>query len=130
MTPAEWAPISEAAHSAGFGKYKDPAKERIDFVLVAEHDEKPAAYVTCKELDADSLYFQFGASVGEFRHSPTSWDAFCGFMNYAQENYQRLSMLIENDNIAMLKFAWKAGLKCTGVRYFKKNILLEHSIEF
>lgn len=122
--------FSENAHSAGFKKFKDASLERIDYALIAIEGDNLTAYMTCRELDGESIYWQFGASLGEYRHSLTAWKAFGGFVRYAKEYYKRASMLIENDNIAMLKMAWKSGFRCTGIRYFKDNILLEHSLEF
>lgn len=122
--------FSESAHNAGFKRFKDPSGERIDYALLASQNGEVCAYQTCRELDGESVYWQFGASLGKYRHSFTAWRAWCGFVDYSRAHYKRGAMLIENDNFAMLKMAWKSGFRCTGIRYFKEFILLEHSQEF
>ena len=110
---------SQNAHRAGFELHRDPISERIDYALLAYENDTLVAYQTCRELDGESVYWQYGASLGEHRHSFTAWRGWSGFVEYARQYYKRASMLIENDNIAMLKMAWKSGFRCTGIRYFK-----------
>lgn len=132
LNPKDWKHLSENAHMAGFQEVKDREKERIDYALLAIHEEanSVAAYVTCKELDSENLYFQYGASVGDYRGSHIAGDSWCSFLEWTSHRYKRVSMLIENDNDKMLKMAFRSGLRVYGIRFFKKWILLEHAITF
>lgn len=132
LTKEEWKPLSEQAHLVVFNEAKDASIERIDFALVAEDkDQVPCSYTTCRELDADSLYFQYGGSFPGTKGTTKSIAAFEGFVRWAKEaGYKRVTFYVENWNAAMLKLAMRTGFLITGVRNYKSHVLVEHLLEF
>lgn len=122
--------FSENAHLAVFGEKKDRNLERIDFALLAVHDDIPISYVTCRELDKESIYWQYGGCVEKYRGSILSYRATEKLLFWCKQRYKRCAFYVENDNKAMLKTALKLGFKITGVRNFKNVVLLEHLLEW
>lgn len=121
--------FSENAHVVAFEKHKPAAKERIDYALLAieKREDKPVAYMTCRELDSDSVYWQFGGSFK--KDTLWSWRSYSAFSDWHKDRYANISTLIENDNQVMLKMAMKVGFKVIGVRMFNSNVLLEHHMK-
>ncbi len=132
ISKERWSELSEKAHLIVFNEIKKPEMERIDYALLVESESGvPMQYATCRELDSESLYFQYGGSFPGTKGSPKSvrcmqklleWSEFAGF--------RRVAFLVENTNEAMLKLAMHCGFLITGIRNFKGLILLEHVKEF
>lgn len=125
--------FSEYAHKICFEEIARPEKERIDFaLLVTEEDsEKPVGYVTCREWDSDTLYWQFGGAFPETKGTAKSWAAYKACVEWTRgRGYKRITTYIENGNRVMLKFAAKIGFLITGTRTFQGAVLLEHLLEF
>lgn len=119
--------FSENSHAAVFGERLDPTLQRIDFALIAGNGRELITYATCKELDSESLYFQYGGSYPKYRGSPMVSQAFGDMIKWVEERYKRLSFLVENDNKRMLRLAAKHDFKICGIRHFKGKVLLEHA---
>lgn len=104
--------------------------DRIDYALVCVNGRGiPMAYQTCKELDAESVYIQYGGAFPS--NSPINRvETFRLFLEWYSKKYKRVSFLVENTNRAMLKLALKFDFLIIGVRVFKNYILLEHGLEF
>lgn len=131
LTHAQWQHHSEKAHEIVFGKRKPASRDRVDFVMVAEESGSPMVYAVCRELDSESLYWQYGGAFPPAAKSPMPWEAMRLFLDGAEAmGYRRVSFLVENDNGPMLKLAAKAGFKIVGVRNFRGSVLLEHGLEF
>ena len=127
----EWARFAENAHLATFGEFRSKGKDRIDFALLAidEHDT-PIGYMTVKELDSETVYWQFGGALPDYKGTNTMWHAYVAASAYCKERYKRVFTYIENTNPPMLKFAMKLGFRIIGIRNFGKHILLEHLLEY
>lgn len=130
FTKEEWKIYSEQAHSICFGKHKPAEWDRIDFALMAIAQAHPLGYMTCREVDAETLYWQFGGAFPGTKGTASSFRAYEAFFNYCGERYKRVTTLIENDNTAMLRMAMKVGFRVIGTRTFKGQVLLEHLMEF
>lgn len=130
LEPISWALYSEKAHLACFSERRPPEMERISYALVAEVDGIPAAYVTVKELDSETAYFQHGGAFPNIRGTTRSLKAYRAIMDSIASRYMRAGTLIENTNKAMLKFAMNEGWTIMGLRVFEGSILLEHKIDF
>jgi len=128
----DWGKLSKEAHLITFGEDKKPDAERIDFTLAVESfGGVPMAYATCKELDSESLYWQYGGSFPDTKGTVHSFRAMKELLKWVKTaGYVRLGFYVENDNAPMLKLALKTGFKIMGVRYFRDSILLEHRLEF
>jgi hypothetical protein len=59
----DWSDLAERAHLVVFGEVKKPEMDRLDFTLLVESEAGvPMQYATCREIDKESLYFQYGGS--------------------------------------------------------------------
>ena len=66
IEPSHWVKLfSEDAHMAVFGENKPATLDRIDFTLLALDNDKPIGYMTCREFDSESVYWQYGGVVDE-----------------------------------------------------------------
>lgn len=129
LTPEEWAQYSALAHELVFNEIKDPETERVAFALLALHEDRPAAYVTCQELDSKTLYWQYGGMFPSVKGSIHAFKAYRTLVDYCLGNYNRVCFRVENKNLAMLKFALKLGFEIVGLRVYKGQIFLEHVLE-
>lgn len=126
----DWQQYSENAHKIAFNEHKPRDWDRIDFALLVVDADKPAGYVTCREHDSHSVYWQFGGAFPGTKESIHAYRGYQAFVEWCRPRYQRVGTLIENTNTAMLKMAMKVGFRIVGVRNFKGSILLEHLLEF
>ena len=122
--------FSANAHKIAFAEIKDPEIDRIDFALIVADDDKAMGYLTCREFDADTIYWQFGGAFPGTKDTSLSWRGYQAFVEWCRPRYKRITTLIENTNLVMLKMAMKVGFRVCGVRVFKGDILLEHVLEF
>lgn len=134
LSPEAWKPLSENAHLIAFKEIKKAETDRIDFALLAVRGVgELLAYVTCKEHDSETIYWQFGGAFPGTRETSVSFLAYTAFVAYCKERYKSVVTVIDNDNFSMLKMAMKVGFKIVGLRYYEGNkptILLEHVLEF
>lgn len=133
LTKEQWKPMSENAHTIVFGTRKPESMDRIDFALIVRNEEGLMGYLTCREHDAETLYWQYGGAFPGTRGSSLTFLGYQQFVVWCKERYKRITTLVENDNIAMLKMAMKVGYRVVGVRTVvsdKTHILLEHVLEF
>lgn len=130
ISAENWAKHSEQAHLVVHGTYKPASMDRIDFALVAQKDDELISYVTCREHDADTLYWQYGGSFPGTRETSVSFSAYRMGIEWCRGKYKRVTTVIENKNHVMLKFALKVGFSIVGIRNFKDQILLELVLEF
>lgn len=123
----EWSPLSEKAHLIAFNKSKPSDWDRIDYALVVANGETPMGYVTCREVDAKTVYWQFGGAFPGTKGTPMTWQGYQAFVEWCKlRGYDRITTLIENENVAMLKMAMKVGFRIQGIRYAQGSVLLEH----
>lgn len=128
---AEWIDtFSELAHRAVFNEHKPKERDRIDFALLAYTADVPIGYMTCREFDNETIYWQFGGSFPPIRSTLTATRVYESFVRWHQEHYKRCVTYIENDNRAMLGMAARVGFKITGIRNYQGAVLLEHLLEF
>jgi hypothetical protein len=129
FTPEEWYRYAEEAHKAVFKQQRDPWLDRISFAWLIYKEDGVIGYVTCKETDSESLYWQYGGSIDEKR-GLASARGFEAILRKAEKSYRRLSTLVENDNVNYLHLCMKHGFRVIGLRVFEGKILLELFIEF
>lgn len=129
LNPVEWEALSESAHKAVFNEVKPASFDRIDFALVCHTDSMPMGYVTCREYDHETVYWQFGGSFPGTKGTVLSWGCYVALTAWCLDRYKRITTLIENTNTVMIKFAMKRGFRIIGIRNFGGSILLEHLLE-
>ena len=130
LTPGQWSPLSQQAHLIVFKEHKPSEWDRIDFALLTEKDGNIRAYVTCREISHDTLYWQYGGAFPNIKGSIYSIQDMDAFLGWCRERYARVTFLVENTNYPMLKMAMRSRFQIAGVRVFKGSILLEHLLEF
>ena len=134
LSPEAWKPLSENAHLIAFNEIKKAETDRIDFALLAVKGHADLlGYITCKEHDSETVYWQYGGAFPGTRETSLSYLGYMAFVAYCKERYKSIVTVIENDNFPMLKMAMKVGFKIIGLRYYsgnKSTILLEHILEF
>lgn len=128
LSALEWRRYSEKAHLICFNKEKPVSEERIDFAILVHENHELAAYVTCKEMNAHTVYCQFGGAFPGTKGTVKSALAFETGLKHLQLKYQTLRFAVENDNYPMLKLAMLYKFKINGIRYHEKEILLEHTL--
>lgn len=120
----EWAELS---HQIVFDEKRPSEMNRIDFALVVVNGltNKPAGFCTVRELDSESVYWQYGGAFPET--IGTIWVATCyqAFIDWCRGKYKRITTLVSNENIAYLKLCMKYGFRIIGVRVFKDEIFVE-----
>lgn len=124
--------FSQNAHKIAFGEMQSPDTQRIDYALfVVDEGDCPSGYITVREWDSDTCYWQFGGALPKAKGTIKSWRAYEACVKWTKDKgYKRITTYIENTNKAMLRFAEKAGFTITGCRNFKGQVLLEHLLEF
>lgn len=127
----EWAQFSENAHLIVFAEKKSADMDRIDFALVAEtEDSKLQGYITCREFDAKSLYWQYGGAFpGTFR-SFSAMNPYREFLTWSEKRYDRVMTLVENVNYPMLKMHLASGFLIVGFRVHQGQGMVELVKEF
>lgn len=130
FSPAAWKEYSAHAHRIAFGEVMPEGLERIDFALLLVDGKKPLGYVTCRELDSETIRWQFGGAFPGTQGTAVTYRGYQAFVRHAMRDYKRIGTLIENTNVVMLKMALKVGFRVIGVRMFQGSVLLEHVLEF
>jgi hypothetical protein len=126
----EWLEVSETVHFAVFNEYRPKDLARIDFAYSVWDNLTPIGYVTCREMDAESIYIGYGGILPDSRDKRLGYESMLLVIEELKTKYKRSSMLVKNDNINMLKLALNLGFKIVGLRNANGEIFLEHSIEW
>lgn len=124
---AAWALFSRNAHMAVFAYEKPATVDRIDYALLVVDTEKdtPVAYVTVRELDHESVYWQFGGGFKWAQKSILMARAYDKLLEHQSRKSKRMVTRIENTNAPMLKLALSRGLQIYGVRAHHDHVLVE-----
>lgn len=127
----EWAKLSAEAHLVVFGEQRKSDLDRIDFVLLALDDiGTPSGYITCIEMDSETLYWQHGGALPNTKDSLLAFRGYEKFVEWGRGQYKRITTRIENTNLAMLKMALRVGFLIQGTWTFKNQIYVELCLEF
>lgn len=128
-TPEQWYACSKEAHLAIFRELREPWIDRINYALLARIGPTPVGYVTVKETDRESAYWQYGGALDEYK-GITAVRAFQAILTDARGRYHRLTTYVKNDNVNYLHMAMRFGFRVIGIRVFKGEIFLELYQEF
>lgn len=126
----DWEKYSADAHMVCFGEVRPAGMNRIDFALTTLEDDVPLTYMTCREVDSESVYMQYGGAFPSAKGTVKSFIGYAMMIADLGLRYKRATTLISNKNHTMLKFAMKVGMEIIGVRLFNGEIFVEHMIEF
>lgn len=132
LDPEQWSVFSEDAHRAAFSEFRPAYMERIDYAILAHEPQNRGVlgYVTVRELDADSAYWQYGAALDTVSKGVLAVRVYERLINHMREKYKRITTLVENGNVPYLKLAMKMGFRIIGVRMFKGTVLVELLLDF
>lgn len=127
LTEAEWKnSYMKNMYDSAFGEIRKVEIEKCDFVLIAKNSEfKPVGFVTCHEMDSETLYWQFGGASKEIKNTFHVLNHYINFIKWSISRYKRITTRIENTNTAMLKIAIKCGFIIYGIWNFKNTVYLE-----
>jgi len=130
VSKEEWRSLAKDAHLICFNEIRDPQMDRIDFALLSDRDGEPLNYCTVRELDSESIYWQYGGAFPNTKGTVQSFYSYKRYASWCFENqYERITTYIENTNLPMLKIALKVGFLVIGTRTFKGHIMLELLLE-
>ncbi len=130
LSAEQWAMLSEDAHKATFETHKPVATERVDFALICTEGRDLKGYLTAKEMDGETVYWQFGGAFPGTKGTHYTFKGYLAFVRWTKEHYKRIQTRIENTNTAMLHFAAKVGFVVVGVRCVQGSVMLELELEF
>lgn len=123
--------MSKDSHVVAFGEYRPPDIDRSDFVIIAiDQLDKYSGYITCKEMDSKSLYWQFGGPMPNYRGTIHVINILHSAMHWCRERYSRINTKVESTNLAMIKMHMKVGFLITGSTIFDGKVFLEMAQEF
>lgn len=125
LSKAEWEPVANFAHQIAFDKKREG--DRSTFALLGSEDGQTLGYVSCIELDSETVYLQFGGTFPPAKKSVRCFNGYSLVIAELEKTYENLFTLIENTNVVMLKMAMKAGFRIIGTRYFKGSVMVELS---
>jgi hypothetical protein len=128
-TPEQWYACSAEAHYTVFQRIRPPWVERISFALVATYRDEVIGYVTARETDAESVYWQFGGSMDR-SNAVRTVRGFQAILSDTRNRYKRVTTYVKNDNCGYMNLLMKHGFRAIGMRVFKEEIFLEFYQEF
>ncbi len=119
------------ARRAVFSEHLPPGFDRIDFALLLLNlrDQVAIGYMTCRELDAKSVYLKHGGAFAPGEKMPWLQRGFGLCLNRLLEQYEVITTLVENTNRPYLKMAIATGFIPIGMRTFHGSTLVELSLE-
>lgn len=98
----------------------------FDFALFVEDGEGlPLGYMTCIEYNKETVYMQHGGGFPSIAQTTRVYAVYHLMMNYLKEHYKKLTTLIWNENLKMLKLAYTAGLRPTGIEFINGQVYLQ-----
>lgn len=126
----QWALLSKNSNAAVFGEQVNPSSERIDFAYILLMEESMKGFASCQERDADSVHIQYGGIALPFQHKKIASKTMHLLLHKLAEQYKRVTMLVENTNVPMLRLALSHGIYPIGIRTYKGSVLVEMGKEF
>jgi len=124
LSKFEWEGCAEKAHLIVFGEERHFMMNRIDFALTVKTGDKHIGYLTAKEMDSETLYWQYGGALPDCSPGEIV-PSYIAFVDWSLERYKRITTKIENTNIKMLHLAMKMGFLIVGTWNFDGKIYLE-----
>lgn len=130
LSPDEWRGVAEDTHLVVFSEKRPASLDRIDYALLACADA-PLGYITVRETDAESVYWQYGGGFPSSREKIWALRAYQACISWTKaQGYKRINTLIKNDNVRYLKMAMSQGFRVIGVRMHGGSVLCELLLEF
>lgn len=125
FTPEEWAPYAEDAHKALFGVTRPNSLNTHHFILAVYADGVLGGYITCLEIDATTVYVQYGGVFPNFEKTIHVVPGYVKLISWLRENYSLANTKIENVNLAMFKLALQVGFLVTGTHFHEGRLFVD-----
>lgn len=131
LTPEEWAnKFSENAHRAVFGEVKPAWRDRISYALLIVKGDDAIGYVTVREYDNETVYWQFGGVLPKYRKSLIAVKCIEAALEWEKAQNKRILTYVQNTNLPMLRFYLAYGFIIIGVRIWKTQTMVDLVKEF
>lgn len=114
--------FSKIAHESVFGS-KNEDFYRIDFAILVTTETDVVTYVTCREVNKETVLMSYGGSFRKNNHMTLF--AVKRILDICTQEYKTIVAFVENTNFAMLRIFLKIGLKITGLRFGYGTPLVE-----
>jgi hypothetical protein len=125
FSPEQWSEVSASAHLIAFSEERDSSLDRISFALMAGDETTPYGFMTCLELNSESVYIQHGGATPASIGTTRSYHAFLAMLDWLNEDgVKQVTMLVKNTNKKMIKFAMTEFL-ITGTSNYKGEVYIE-----
>lgn len=123
---------AEAAHKTCFSEIVPGGFYKIDYALLVGDPESPLprGYCTVRELDDESVYWQYGGAFPGTINSIHSARCYEALVEWTKQRYERITTYVQNTNVAYLKLCMHFGFRIIGVKNFKGRIFVELLNEF
>lgn len=127
---SQWDLVAEGIHQTIFKEVRPASLNRFDYALVVWDESRPIGYITCRETDSESIYISYGGVWPESRNSLDSADGMRALLEYLKQHYKRANMLVENNNVLMLKKSLNSGFLPVGVTNYCNSIFVDLRLEW
>lgn len=130
ISKEQWKTMSEDAHLICFDEKRPASMDRIDYALLNVRDEIPLNYCTVRELDEESVYWQYGGAFPNTKGTVQSARSYARNIKWTfEQGYKRITTFVDNKNTEMFRIQLKCGFRVIGMRHFKNDLYLELLLE-
>lgn len=104
--------------------------ERPSFAFLCTEDERIKAFITCVEMDSETLYWQFGGAFDQIKGTLKVKKALMSCLAESRVlGFKRVRFMVENGNVSMIKLALHCGFLICGTYFAKETIFVEFVTE-
>lgn len=126
VSPEDWAKnFSENIHKIVFKEIKPATQDRISYALLCVRGPDVVGYVTVREIDDQTVYWQWGGAMPQFRRSITAVKGIETAIEWQKQQSRRILTYTENTNTPMLKFYISYGFLVIGTRTFAGKVMVD-----
>jgi hypothetical protein len=131
VTAEQWASsFSEEMHKLVFKELKPAFVDRISYALLIVQAEEVVGYITVRENDHETVYWQFGGVLTRFRRGLLGSKCFEVALEWQKARSKRVLMYTENTNLPMLRLALAYGFLVVGTKTFRQHVMVDLMREF
>lgn len=131
IEPDEWAArFSEEIHKLVFKEIKPSFADRISYALLFVCQEEVVGYLTVRETDHETVYWQFGGVLPGVRRRLLGRGCVAAALEWQKAYSKRVMLYTQNTNLPMLKLALGYGFLVIGTRTFKNWVMVDLIKEF
>lgn len=131
LSKEEWSEMAEDAHLICFNEKRSSLLDRIDYALVnVAPGNHILNYCTVRELDANSVYWQYGGAFPNSKGSVHSARSYARNIEWTfNKGYKRITTYTKNTNKEMMRIQLKCGFIPVGMRTVQGEVFVEFLLE-